>query len=138
MYYSRIACGLAFLSGLLMTSAGHAGSERWIFTITPEQMLNEKLIHVQFHDHNGQAIESDALKEMIVRGENCESGKIYAMPDDYKLGFSPEGKRIGLFIPQSTWGSRKLCFMLPDQDKLETAIPEADVGKSITLTLSRP
>ena len=138
MYYSRIACGLAFLSGLLMASASHAGSERWIFTITPEQMLNEKLIHVQFHDHSGQAVESDALKEMIVRGGNCESGKIYAMPDDYKLGFSPEGKRIGLFIPQSTWGGKKLCFMLPSHERLEAVLPETETGRSISLTMGQP
>ncbi len=137
MRLRKFGSSLVMILGMLAISAAEAGSERWIFSIDPAEMQQAKIVHVQFADQQGRSIDSDGLKQMVLK-QGCDSGAPYVTPKDYRFGFSPEGKRVGLYLPAATWVGKKICFLLPGLGRLETTLSEENAGKSISLTLGQP
>jgi hypothetical protein len=112
-----------------------AGSERWIMKMTADRMMKEKLIHVKFADDEGNALESDVLKQMVIREDACESGKQYFMPDDYRLGYYYMPKLVGIYLKEKNWANKNLCFTFQEIGMEEIIFTEADVGNSVTVVI---
>lgn len=111
-----------------------AGSERWIMSMTQARMVQENLIHVRFVGPDGVALESNAMKKMVVREQDCDTGNTFKMVKDYKMGFSPDNKLVGIFLFPHTWKNKALCFSVPGVGKIEQDLTAADnSGHSIEL-----
>ena len=132
---------LWLLGTLLVVMAGtasssYAGSERWIMVMTPERMAQKNLVHVRFVGPDGGVLESDALKEMVIREQDCSSGRVFKMVKDYKMGFSPETKRVGIYLFPHVWKSKPLCFSVPNIGKAEKDLTaEENNARSILLEI---
>ena len=125
---------LAVIAMAGVAPSSFAGSERWIMTMTSDRMVQENLIHVRFIGPDGGALESDAMKNMVVRERDCESGQALKMVKDYKMGFAPEDKLVGIFLFPHAWKSKTLCFSIPDVGKVEKNMAvEVNSGHSIQL-----
>lgn len=133
-YFSFLLVSLGILWA---SSAVHAGSDRWIMSITPERMTSEKLIHARFMGADGSPVESDSLKIMEIRNADCATGELFSTPDGYKFGFDPETKLIGIMLPSGTWMSKTLCFTVQGLGKIKTQLGADSLGKSIVLTLEQ-
>lgn len=114
-----------------------AGSDRWIMAMTPDRMVQEKLIHVRFVGSGGVALESDALKKMVIREQDCSSGHAFEMARDYKMGYAPENKLVGIYLYPRAWKDKTLCFSVPGLGKAEKSLTAADNdGRSIQLDVA--
>lgn len=128
---------LAIFAMVGMTPASLAGSERWIMAMTSERMVQEKLIHVRFLGPDSAALESDALKQMVIREQDCSSGHAFEMARDYKMGFAPENKLVGIYLFPQVWKNKTLCFSVPGLGKVEKDLTAADnIGHSIQLNVA--
>lgn len=128
---------LAIFAMAGMISTSFAGSERWLMAMTSERMLQEQLIHVRFLDSKGAVLESDALKQMVIREQNCSSGHVFEMARDYKMGYAPENKLIGIFLYPKMWQGKALCFSVPGIGKAEKSLTAEDNnGHSILLNIA--
>lgn len=117
-----------------VTPSSFAGSQRWIMAMTPERMVQENLIHLRFVSPDGAALESDAMKKIVVREKDCESGHTFQMIKDYKMGFAPENKLVGLYLLPHAWKNKALCFSVPGVGKVEKSLTAEDNnGHSIQL-----
>ncbi len=115
--------------------AVQAGSDRWIMNTSVPDMQARNMVHVRLADASGMPIESDGLKVIAVRDGGCGQGAALAVVKDYRLGFYPEGKAIGLFMMADAWQGRQLCFDLPGQGAVSARIPDGSAGQSLLLTL---
>ena len=129
---SRISCAMAFLA---MAAAVQAGSDRWIMHTSVSDMQDRNLVHVRLAEADGVPVESDGLKQMVVLSGGCEQGAALTVARDYKMGFYPEGKAIGLFMMSGSWQARPLCFSLPGKGAVSAQIPHGSAGESLLLTL---
>lgn len=129
-----LGMALAVFSMAGVTPSSFAGSERWIMVMTSERMVKENLIHVRFQGPDGVVLESDAMKQIVVREKDCDSGPAFKMVKDYKMGFSPEDKRVGIFLLPHVWQGKALCFNVPGVGKVEKSFAASDNdGHSIQL-----
>ena len=129
-----LAIFLAIFAMVGVTPASFAGSDRWIMFMTQKRMIQDKLIHVRFLKPDGVALESDALKQMVIREQNCSTGHPFEMITDYKMGFEPENKLVGIYLFPLTWENKTLCFSFPDIGKVEKTFAASDSnGHSIQL-----
>lgn len=127
---------LAILAVVGVTPASFAGGERWIMAMTSERMVQEQLVHVRFLGPDSVALESDALKQMVIREQDCGSGNAFEMARDYKMGFAPENKLVGIFLFPKAWKSNTLCFSVPGVGKVEKNLTATDnIGHSIQLSV---
>lgn len=127
-----------FLAMMLlgMASASISGSERWIMAMNSARMVREQLIHVQFLGSDGVALESDALKQMVIREQDCSSGHVFEMAMDFKMGFDPDKKRLGIYLYPRAWKNKSICFSVPGIGKVEKTFTAVDnTGHSIQLHL---
>lgn len=128
---------LAIVAVAGVAPASFAGSDRWIMAMTPERMVQEKLIHVRFLNPDGAALESNALKQMAIREQDCSSGHAFEMARDYKMGFAPENKLVGIYLYPKAWKDKTLCFSVPGLGKVEKSLTPADNnGHSIQLNMA--
>jgi hypothetical protein len=128
---------LAISSMASFATPCYAGSDRWIMVMTPERMLREKLIHVQLFSPKGIRLESDALKQMLLREQDCDAGHTFAIALDYKMGYEPADKLIGIYLLAPSWENKTLCFNLPGIGKVVRSFSQADNnGRSIRLNVA--
>ena len=128
---------LAIFTMAGMSPTSFAGSERWIMAMTLERMIQEKLIHVRFLDSKGVVLESDALKQMVIREQDCSSGHAFEMARDYKMGYAPENKLVGIYLYPKVWQDKTLCFSVPGLGKVEKSLTAEDNnGHSIQLNVA--
>ncbi|MEW6312533.1 MAG: hypothetical protein AB1513_00555 [Pseudomonadota bacterium] len=123
------------LLALLVTlaPASHAGSERLIMNMTAQRMAQEHLIHARFVSRDGTALESNALQQIAIREKDCESGRAFEMTRDYKIGYEPEKKQVGLYLLPHAWKDKTLCFSIPGLGRIEKQFTDTDSGRSIPL-----
>lgn len=128
---------LAIFAMAGITPASFAGGERWIMAMTSERMVQEQLIHVRFLSPDNVALESDALKQMVIREQDCSSGHAFEMARDYKMGFALENKLVGIYLYPQVWKNKPLCFSVPGLGKVEKSLTAADnAGHSIQLNVA--
>lgn len=137
MLKSRSLAAILAVLVTLVATPSHAGSARWIMVMTPERMVQNKLVHVRFTRPDGAAFESHALKQMVIREQDCSSGPILEMVTDYKMGFEPENKLLGIYLLPQAWENKTLCFDFPGTGKTERKFSAADNGgRSIQLNVT--
>lgn len=125
---------LAIVAMVGVTPASYAGSERLIMTMTSKRMLQEQLIHVRFFGPDSAVLESDTMKKMAI--QDCNSGKVFEMVKDYKIGYAPENKVVGMYLFPKAWKNNTLCFSVPSLGKAEKKFTSEDVnGQSIHLNM---
>ena len=116
------------------TPASFAGSDRLIMAISPRLMIQEQLIHVRFFGPDSVVLESDALKQMTI--QNCSSGQVFQVIKDFKIGYAPENKMVGVYLYPQAWKDNTLCFSVPGLGKVEKRFTSDDVnGHSIQLNM---
>lgn len=128
---------LVIIAILGLTSYSYAGSDRFIMSMTAERMVQENLVYVRFIEQNGAALESDALKQMVIREQNCSSGHIFEIVKDYKIGYEPKKMLVGIYLYPHTWNNKTLCFNVKNMGKIEQSLnPTIDDSRSFQLQLS--
>jgi hypothetical protein len=125
---------LAIFAVLGVASYGYAGSDRWIMSMTAERMDRGDLVFVRFFSRDGVALESDVLQTMVIRKQNCDSGHIYEIAKDYKLGYAPKNMLVGIYLPAHVWNEDTLCFSISDLGKIVQKLdPAANNGRIFQL-----
>jgi hypothetical protein len=120
-----------------ISPASFAGSTRLIMNMTTKRMVHEQLIHVRFLGSDGVALESDTLKQMVIRENDCTSGHLFKMETDYEMGYEPDKKLVGIYLNPNTWKNKSLCFNVPGLGKVERIFTEKDNdGHSIQLNVA--
>jgi len=132
---SRKTISLSLLAaGLLFATASMAGSEKWMMSVTQNKMDEQGLVHVAFLDKSGDFLESEALKQMEIRVDGCDGTEVYKVAKDYKYGYRPSDKRIGVFLLPKSWQNRDLCFKVPGIGQVRSSFPASSESKSSTLS----
>lgn len=127
---------LAIIVMLGVTSYGYAGSDDLIMAMTAERMNKGNLVHVRFLGPDGAALESHALKQMVIREQDCSSGHIFEMAKDYKIGYAPKNMLVGIYLPPHVWSNKTLCFSIPNIGKIEQSLnPAANNSRSFQLKM---
>jgi hypothetical protein len=116
---------LAIFVSLGAVSNSFAGSDRWIMSMTAERMDRGDLVFVRFFGKDGAALESDALQTMVIREQDCSSGRVYEIAKDYKMGYAPKNMLLGIYLPAHAWNKKTLCFSVPDIGKIEQMLDPA-------------
>lgn len=118
----------AFLSMIIalgMASCSYAGSERLIMAMTTQRMDQENLVHVQFLSPEGISLESSTLKQMLIRERDCNTGHVFEMVKDYKIGYAPKNMLVGIYLYPRVWSNKTLCFNVPNLGKIEQGLDTA-------------
>ncbi len=132
-----LAVLLVIIATAAMAPTSFAGSDRLIMSMTPGRMVQNKLIHLRFLKPDGVALESDVLEKMVIREQDCTTGHVFEMATDYKMGYEPEKKLVGIYLPIHTWENKTLCFSVPGIGKVERSFTAADInGHSIQLEVA--
>ncbi|MEW5756069.1 MAG: hypothetical protein AB1810_07170 [Pseudomonadota bacterium] len=126
---------LVLVSLLVPVSVGVAGSERWIMAITPERLDSQNLLHVRFTDGAGDPVESELLQKMEIKEGSCETGRLFKIVEDYKLGFFPNPKMLGIYLPPGNWIDKTLCFSIPEVGATQVAPAIGPEGRSVVYKL---
>lgn len=106
-----VSCGAA--------SVCYAGSERFIMTMTTERMEKDNLVFARFFGANGEVLESDVLKQLVIREQDCASGALLTLTKEYKLGYAPKSRLVGVYLYPQAWQGKSLCFEVPGLGKVE-------------------
>ena len=125
---------LAIIVMLGVASYSHAGSDRLIMSMSAERMDQEDLVYVRFLGPDGVALESNVLKQMVIREQDCSTGHIFKMINDYKMGYAPKNMLVGIYLFPHVWNNKTLCFSVPNLGKIEQSLnPAANNGRSFQL-----
>ena len=118
-------------------STSYAGSERLIMAMSAARMNQENLVYVKFIGPDGAALESDVLKHMVIREQDCNSGRVFEMVTDYKIGYAPKNMLVGIYLFPHTWNNKSLCFNVPNLGKIEQSLDTAsNKGRIFQLKLA--
>ena len=118
-YPYQLRIMFCFLVLLIASPRSFAGSDRLIMTMTPEKMNRMDLVYVKFSAPDGSVLESDKLKKMVIREGDCNSGKLFELVRDYKIGYAPKNRLVGIYLSPHAWNNKNLCFSIPDIGKIE-------------------
>lgn len=123
---------------LMVSTSSYAGSERLIMAMTAARMDQENLVYVKFFGSDGVALESDVLKQMVIREQDCNSGHVFEMVTDYKIGYAPKNMLVGIYLFPHSWNKKNLCFSVPNLGKIEQSLdPISNKGRVFELKLAR-
>jgi len=127
----------AFLVSIVMLNVApcsYAGSDRLIMSMSAERMDQDDLVYVRFLGPDGAALESKVLYQMVIREQDCNSGRILNMINDYKIGYAPKNMLVGIYLYPQAWKNNTLCFSVPNLGKIEQGLnPAANNGRSFQL-----
>jgi len=127
---------LATLVLLGSATYGYAGSDRLIMAMSAQQMDRENLVFVRFLGPDGAALESNVLKEMVIREQDCSSGRTLIIVNDYKMGYAPKNMLVGIYLYPQAWNNKSLCFNVPGLGKIEQGLnPVTNNGRSFLLKM---
>lgn len=128
---------LAIAAMLVMPLSSLAGSDRLIMGMTMENMNRLNLVYVRFIGPAGETLEFEALKKMVVREQDCDTGHRFEMVKDYRAGYFPQNMMIGMYLSPYAWRDRTLCFSVPGVGKVEQKFdPSANGGRAFQLKLA--
>jgi len=121
---------------LLAMTSSYAGSDRLILSMSAERMVREDLIFVRFLGPDGTALESNVLKQMAILEQDCNSGRILKIVNDYKIGYAPKNMLVGVYLYPQAWGNKSLCFNVPNLGKVKQSLdPAANNGRMFQLNV---
>lgn len=117
-------------------NSSYAGSERLIMAMSAARMDQENLVYVKFIGPDGAALESDVLKQMVIREQDCNSGHVFEMVTDYKIGYAPKSMLVGIYLFPHAWNKKSLCFSVLGLGKIEQSLaPITNKGRIFQLKL---
>lgn len=129
---------LAIMVTLGLSSNSNAGSDRLIMSMSAQRMDMEDIVYVRFLGPGGAAVESDALKQMVIREQDCSTGRTLKIIKDYKVGYAPKNMLVGIYLYPHAWRNKTLCFSVPDLGEIEQGFnPIANKGRSFQLKVVR-
>jgi hypothetical protein len=117
---------LMSIAMLGMAPCSHAGSDRLIMSMSAQRMDQEDLVYVRFIGPDGAALESNVLGRMDIREQNCSSGNMLKIIDDYKIGYAPKNMLVGIYLYPQAWKNKKLCFSIQNLGKIEQGLDPAE------------
>ncbi|MGC2049482.1 MAG: hypothetical protein WA635_12835 [Gallionella sp.] len=116
---------------LWVAPCSYAGSDRLIMSMSAQRMDQEDLVYVRFLGPDGAALESNVLSRMVIRVQDCSSGSILKIIDDYKIGYAPKNMLVGIYLYPQAWKNKTLCFSIPSIGKIEQGLnPSANNGRT--------
>ncbi len=125
---------LGLIVFLTVITFAYAGSDRLIMSMSAQRMDQEDLVYVQFLGPDGVALETLSLGQMIIRANNCSTGTILKIIDEYKIGYSPESMLVGIYLYPQAWKNKKLCFRIPELGMVERGLdPTTNKSRSFQL-----
>jgi len=128
---------LAIIVMLGVTTYSYSGSDRLIMSMSEKRMGQENLVYVQFLGPDGAAIESEVLRQMVIREKDCSSGRIFKMIEDYKIGYAPKNMLVGIYLDPHVWSGKTLCFSVPGMGKIEQGLnPAANNSRVFQLKMN--
>ena len=105
--------------------------------MTADRMDKSNLVFVRFFGPDGAALESDALKQMVIREQDCSSGKAFEMSKDYRMGYAPKNMLLGIYLSPFVWYKKSLCFNVPGLGKIVQSLdPAANNSRSFQLKMT--
>lgn len=117
-----------------VTSSSYAGSDRWIMAMTAERMDKANLVFVRFFGSDGVALESEALKQMVIHAQDCSTGHVFEMSKDYRMGYAPKSMLLGIYLSPFVWNNKILCFSVQGVGKAEQSLnPATNNSRSFQL-----
>jgi hypothetical protein len=122
------------VAGLFIATASMAGSDRWMMNITEGKMGRLGLVHVSFVDQSGGLLDSKALQRMEIKVDGCDGGDVYKEASDYKYGYRPSDKKIGVFLLPESWKDRDVCFKVPGMGQVQSSFPASAEYKTSILS----
>lgn len=132
-----LAVFLALGAVLGAVASSFAGSDRWIMAMTAQRMEQGNLVFVRLLRPDGAALESDDLKQIAIREQDCSSGQLFEVVKDYKLGYSPKNMLVGIYLPQHVWSGKTLCFSVPYLGRVVQGLdPSANNGRVFQLKMA--
>ncbi|MEO8332103.1 MAG: hypothetical protein ABI479_06685 [Gallionella sp.] len=115
----------------------YAGSDRLIMSMSARRMDQENLVYVRFLGPDGAALESVVLQQMVIREQDCSSGRILELIKDYKIGYAPKNMLVGIYLYPHAWNDKTLCFSVRNLGKIEQSLnPTANNGRSFQLKVA--
>lgn len=115
---------------------GYAGSDRLIMSMSAQRMDKEDMVYVRFLGPDGAVLESNVLSRMVIREQDCSTGRILEIIGDYKIGYAPGNMLAGIYLYPQAWKSKTLCFSVPDYGKTEQGLnPSANNGRLFQLKM---
>lgn len=134
---SKMRLLAVFLASIVMLGiapCSYAGSDRLIMSMSAQRMDREDLVYVRFLGPDGTALESNVLSRMVIREQDCGSGRILKIIKDYKIGYAPKNMLVGIYLYPQAWKNKTLCFNVPNLGKIEQGLnPSANNGRSFQL-----
>lgn len=119
-------------------TSSYAGSDRLIMTMSAKRMVQEDLVYVRFLGPDGAALESNVLKQVVIREQDCSNGRILKIVDDYKIGYAPKNMLVGLYLLPHAWKNKPLCFTFPGLGMLEQSLdPAINKGRLFQFNVGR-
>jgi hypothetical protein len=116
----------------------YAGSDRLIMSMSAERMDQEDLVYVRFLGPDGAALESNTLNRMVIREQDCSSGRTLKIIEDYKIGYAPKNMLVGIYLYPQAWKNKTLCFSVPNLGKIEQGLnPAASHDRIFQLKVDR-
>jgi len=129
---------LAAIVMLGFTAQSYAVGEKLIMNMTEKRMNRQNLIHIQFKNSGGKTLGSDVIHKMIIREQDCNTGQILDISQDYKVGFSTSGMQVGIYVVAKSWRDKALCFSVPGMAMVQQSFdPEANKSRDFVVKITR-
>jgi hypothetical protein len=127
---------MGLIVGFVASQNCYAGSDRLIMSMSEQRMDQEDLVYVRFLGSDAAAFESNVLNKMVIREGDCESGRIFSIVEDYKVGYAPKTMLVGIYLFPQAWKDRKLCFGFPGLGRVQTELrPSSSSGRMFEFTV---
>ncbi|MGC2164601.1 MAG: hypothetical protein WA632_01150 [Gallionella sp.] len=105
-------------------------------TMSTDRMEKESLVFARFFGPNGNVLESDVLKQLVIREMDCASGPVLTLAKEYKLGYSPKSKLVGVYLFPQAWRGKSLCFEVSGLGRVEHLFnPTNEDGRIVELKI---
>ncbi len=113
-----------------------AGSDRLIMGVPLEVIQAKQLIHIQFIDNNGTPLGSNLLKQGKVMVGSCDT-KPLVLGTDYKYGYFPSPKKVGIYLDSNVWRDREVCISLPGYAPVKERFGDDSIAHSLVRTVTK-
>ncbi len=113
-----------------------AGSDRLIMGVPLEVIQAKQLIHIQFIDSSGSPLGSKLLKQGKVMVNGCDT-KPLVLGMDYKYGYFPSPKKVGIYLDSNVWRDREVCISLPGYAPFKELFGDDSIAHSLVRTVTR-
>lgn len=128
---------LALLLFLAIPTIASAGSDRLIMGLSLDTVQARQLVHVKFIDSgDGSAVSSQLLKEGRVMLDGCNTTPLI-LGVDYKYGYYPKPKKVGIYLPPKVWRGHQVCISLPGYKPIKEQFDDNSITHSLDRVVTK-